>query len=58
MMGGCGCPHEEECRREEREQWRQAEEKRQLDLEEQRLRIALMKRKLEEPKPAPGGKNG
>lgn len=56
MMGGGGCEHEEECRREEQEQWRQTEEKRQLDLEEQRLRIALMKRQLAEPAPGEDGR--
>ncbi len=47
MMGGRGCDYESDCRKEDEERYRRSEEKRLLDLEEQRLRVELMQRKLD-----------
>jgi len=46
--GSHSCPYEEQCDKEIEESSRIKEEKRLLDLEEQRLRIAKMKRELGE----------
>ncbi len=48
MMGGGSCHDEADCIREDEERAERYEEKRLLDLEEQRLRIAKMKRDLGE----------
>jgi hypothetical protein len=47
MMGGGNCPYEHQCDKEAEERWKRAEEKRLLDLEEQKARIELMKQQAE-----------
>lgn len=48
MMGGGDCRYEDACIRDAEERAKVSDEKRKLDLEEQRLRIKLMKQKLKE----------
>lgn len=48
MMGGGCCPYEDECNGRDREAERRLEEKRQLDLDEQRLRIKILKQQAGE----------
>jgi hypothetical protein len=48
MMGGGSCPYESDCNAESNRNWEIMETKRQLDLEEQRLRIKILKQQAGE----------
>lgn len=48
QMGGGGCPYEKDCDAEHASAVSASEEKRKLDIEEQRLRIAKLRRELGE----------
>ncbi len=43
MMGGGDCPYRSKCDEESKAAWERQEEKRRLDLEEQKARIAYYK---------------
>lgn len=46
MMGGGSCPYKRKCDEEDAERWRIQEEKRLLDLEEQKARIEWLKSEI------------
>jgi ribosomal protein S10 len=50
MMGGGCCPYQGDCEKKAQDAWQRQEEKRLLDLEEQKLRIELMKKAIKEPR--------